>query len=159
MGYQRGVLIFLLVVAPLIELVVGVTAVRAVGWLPVLVWLLVAGVVGMVVVRRQGVAVWRRVRSVLGQGQMPEERTSDTLIKLAAGVLLLLPGLVSDAVGLLLFVPAVRRSVREWVKRRFWVRRLGQAHTVYTVGSRVVESRRRRTAPPDDRRPPPRLDP
>lgn len=97
------VLVVIVIGAPILELYVATVVADQVGVGPMLLLLLAAVVVGAVVIRR----AWRR-----------RPRTSDTALLVLAGVLLLLPGFVSDAVGLLLLLPPVRAVVKVWAGQR-----------------------------------------
>lgn len=88
---------------PILELYVGSLVVEAVGFSTATLLLLIAAVAGVLVMRM----AWRR-----------RPRTSDSALLMFAGVLLLLPGFVSDAVGLLLLLPPVRALVRTWIGLR-----------------------------------------
>src|SRR3989442_678077 len=77
-----------------------------------------AAVLGYVVARAQGLAVFRRWRAATAAGVMPEEGLVDGLLVLLGGFLLALPGVISDALGLLLLVPPVRRRVADRIRRR-----------------------------------------
>ena len=112
----------LFVVAPLVELLVAAEVAHAVGWGFVVLWVGIAMVVGYLIVRREGLSVWRRMRAQLQSRQMPGDRTSDAALKLVAGVLIFLPGLLSDAAGLLLLLSPVRAVVRRRFRRRWAVR-------------------------------------
>ena len=97
--------VFLLffVVAPIVELYVGSLVVNGFGFGPATLLLLTATVLGVIVMR----SAWRR-----------RPRTSDSAILMTAGILLLLPGYVSDVVGLLLLLPPVRAVLRVWIGQR-----------------------------------------
>jgi len=97
--------VFLLffVAAPILELYVGSLVVDVLGFGPATLLLLAAVVLGIVVMR----AAWHR-----------RPRNTDSAILMTAGVLLLLPGYVSDVVGLLLLLPPVRAVLRVWIGQR-----------------------------------------
>lgn len=97
------IVLVLLVGAPILEIYVGTLVADQIGAGPTLLLLLAGVVVGAVVMRR----AWRR-----------RPRTSDTGLLVLAGALLLLPGFVSDAFGLLLLLPPVRAVVKVWVGQR-----------------------------------------
>ncbi len=88
---------------PILELYVGTVVVDAVGFDTALLLLLAASVAGILVMRR----AWQR-----------RPRTPDSALLMLAGVFLLLPGYVSDVVGLLLLVPPVRAVLRVWIGQR-----------------------------------------
>jgi UPF0716 family protein affecting phage T7 exclusion len=68
------------------------------------------------------VGVWRRLQVQLQRGQLPQTEVVDGFLVLAAGVLLLVPGFITDIVGALILVPPTRaffrRLVLAWVARR-----------------------------------------
>ena len=97
-------LLFLLF--PLLELVLLVLAGRAFGGLAVLLWILFTGAVGLAVLQRAG---WRR--GGMSAGVSPAAQLADGMMLGSAGFLLFLPGLITDALGLLLLLPITRRCV------------------------------------------------
>jgi UPF0716 protein FxsA len=105
-----------------LELALLVWLVHSIGWLATGGIALAAALVGGSFAKRQGRRVWRDWRLAATSGRLPELDALDPMLVLAGGVLLMLPGLLTDAVGLLLLVPAVRRRVahvlRPWVARR-----------------------------------------
>lgn len=96
----------------LIELVVTVLVADAVGWIGALLGLILTSAIGAWMVKREGIATWRRVAEGMRTGQMPADALIDGCIIVAAGTLALLPGYVSDVVALALLVPPVRSVVR-----------------------------------------------
>jgi UPF0716 protein FxsA len=128
-----GLVFFFLVIAPLIELVTAYEISRSTGWGPLIAWVVVAFVLGSLVVKWAGLSVGRRVSRALQDGRLPDAGTTDDLIKLVAGVLILLPGLISDVVGLALLLPPVRAGLRRWFRRRYFLTRLERrGHVVDT---------------------------
>ncbi|MGW1257568.1 FxsA family membrane protein [Streptomyces sp. NPDC002513] len=83
--------------------------------------LLVAGfVLGSVVVKRAGRRAFRTLSETLGaRSSEPEPRSGGNGLMMLGGLLLILPGLISDAVGLLLLLPPVQRTVGRRAERTF----------------------------------------
>lgn len=83
---------------------------------------LATSLLGLTLVRREGIRAWRGFTAAVNSGQHPGDKVTDGLLGLAAGLLLTVPGFVTDAAGLLLVVPPVRgvarRGVRRWTERR-----------------------------------------
>ena len=104
-----AVLVF--VVLPIVELWVIVEVAGSLGIVPTLALLLVVSLLGSLLVRREGLGVLRRARTMWSSGRVPTDDLLDGVLVLAAGALLLAPGFVTDAVGLLLLVPVMRRLV------------------------------------------------
>jgi UPF0716 protein FxsA len=124
------VLVLLFVVAPLVELAVFVQVSDWVGVLNALAFLVLLSIGGVLIVRHQGLGVWRRVRDQVRAGNLPAAELVDGLLILIAGVLLILPGFVSDFVALLLLLPPTRAFVRGRIQKRYSVR----------IASRVVST-------------------
>jgi UPF0716 protein FxsA len=104
---------FLLGVAALVlEAYVFVQISHAIGWGDAVVLLLVVSLVGAQLVKRQGLSAWRRIQESLAYQQVPGKDLIDGFLILLAGALLLVPGFVSSAIGLLLLIPPVRRLCR-----------------------------------------------
>jgi len=104
-----AVLVFLVV--PVIELWVIVEVAGSLGVVPTLALLLAVSVVGSLLVRREGLGVWRRARGMWSSGRVPTDDLLDGVLVLVAGALLLAPGFVTDLIGLALLVPPLRRLV------------------------------------------------
>ncbi|MDE0236470.1 MAG: FxsA family protein [bacterium] len=112
-------LVLLFIAVPLVELYVIVETARSIGTLETIGLLIVVSVVGAWMVKAQGLAVLWRVRSKLGEGVMPGRELVDGALVLLAGALMLTPGFVTDAVGLLLLFPPTRMAIRPFIIRRF----------------------------------------
>ncbi|HMC09354.1 MAG TPA: FxsA family protein [Actinomycetota bacterium] len=113
-----ALLALVLVVVPVAEVWAIVWVASQVGVLTMLALLFGVSVVGAILAKRVGLEVWRRFRATLAAGDIPSGEVFDgALVLLAAGILLV-PGFITDVIGLLLLVPAVRSLVK-WM---FWRR-------------------------------------
>lgn len=106
------------VVVPVVEMSLLIWAGTRIGLWWTLAIVLATGVVGAVMVQRQGLRVWRAARRRLSEGELPTEEVAHGAMLLVAGAFLITPGLISDATGLALLVPAVRETVRRRIARR-----------------------------------------
>jgi UPF0716 protein FxsA len=112
-------LIALFIVVPFAELYVILEVVGpAIGAVPTILLLAADSVLGAVLWRSQGRAVWRRFNEALAAGKMPHREVIDGVLVIFGGTLLITPGFLSDIVGLLLLVPPTRAVVRRVVMRR-----------------------------------------
>ena len=107
-----AVLALLFVVLPFIELYVIVQVAHVMGVLPTLAILLLVSIGGAWLVKREGFSVIRRAQARMNEGRVPGRELVDGMLILFAGVLLLTPGFITDAVGILLLLPPVRAAVR-----------------------------------------------
>lgn len=77
------------------------------------------GFAGAYLARLQGMQTMFRVRASLQQGLMPAEELLDALLIFAAGIVLLTPGFITDAAGLLLLIPETRFQIKRYLKLKF----------------------------------------
>jgi UPF0716 protein FxsA len=110
-------LLFLFLLLPIAEIYVIVKVGQAIGILPTLAILLLDGFVGAALARSQGRAAWARFNRALGEGRIPARETFDGAMIVLGGALLLAPGFITDAVGLLLLIPPTRGLLRGAVAR------------------------------------------
>jgi UPF0716 protein FxsA len=120
-----ALLALVFIVVPLVELYVIVQVSHVFGVLDTLGLLLLFSLVGAWLARHEGFIVVQRVRERLDRGEIPGRELLDGLLILIGGVLLVVPGFVTDAVGLLFLFPPTRTLLRLWMARRFAVRVLG----------------------------------
>lgn len=79
-----------------------------IGGLLTLLGVFVTAVFGIALLKRQGMSVLSRIQSDIAQGRAPVTSIADSISLLAGGALMLIPGYVTDAIGLLLFLPGIR---------------------------------------------------
>jgi UPF0716 protein FxsA len=82
-------------------------------------------VLGAILLRVQGFGAMTRARAELAAGGDPSRELADAAMILLAGILLLIPGFVTDIAGLLLFLPPVRHLAWRFVSRRIVVSTAG----------------------------------
>jgi UPF0716 protein FxsA len=122
-------LLALFIVVPLAELYVILKVGDAIGVLPTIALLAADSVLGSLLLRAQGRAVWRRFNEALAAGRMPHREVMDGVLVIFGGAFLITPGFLTDIVGLVLLVPPTRALVR-----RLLVRRLGRRVSVGVAG-------------------------
>ena len=109
----------------LAEIVVFIQVGSRIGVGMTLLLVLASAVFGIWLVRAQGFAAATRVQAMIEQGQSPALGMLEGLALLAAGVLLLIPGFVTDLAAFTLLIPPLRRGII-----RFYLRRTGLEGTV-----------------------------
>ncbi|MCR4280558.1 MAG: FxsA family protein [Candidatus Komeilibacteria bacterium] len=107
-------IIFLIVILPVLELLLLWQIGAVVGAWDALGWILVSALLGMAVVRHQGILVWSNTTDRLRRGEWPEDVLVNSFLIMLGGVLLIFPGIITDLVGILLFVPIVRQRVKKY---------------------------------------------
>lgn len=145
----------LLLVWPLVEIALFVTVGSAIGLWATLAVVVGTGVLGVWLIRRQGLHAGERLRQAMAARRDPGAGIAETVLGLGSGMLLILPGFLTDALGLVLLVPAVRR----WVAAAL-ARRAGSSRVVWTegpgarTGPDVIDGTWEELPPTETRRPP-----
>jgi len=100
------------VVVPLAEIYVLIQVGQAIGaWWTILI-LVADSIVGAWLIRREGGRAWRTLQGALSSGRMPARELADGALILIGGTLMLAPGFVTDAFGILLILPFTRPVAR-----------------------------------------------
>jgi UPF0716 protein FxsA len=103
-----------------------------------------SGLLGAAMARSQGLRAVARIRQSLADGEVPDRALMDAAMIVAGGVLLLLPGYLTDLVGLSLLVPGLRAAWRRGLGRWLRARVLdGAIRMEGTVRASAPESARR----------------
>jgi UPF0716 protein FxsA len=131
-------LFLLFIIVPLAELYVILQVAELLGGgvtgaLLTIALLAADSVLGTLLLRSQGRAVWRRFNLALSEGRMPHREVIDGVLVIAGGALLLTPGFLTDIAGVLMLLPPSRAAIRG-----FLVRRLGSR-----LASGVADRQRR----------------
>ena len=122
--------VLLFVVVPLAEIYLLIQVGQVIGgWWTVLL-LLGTGLLGGILVKREGAKTWRALTDALSAHRMPARELADGALVLVGGTLLLTPGLLTDVAGAFCILPFTRPLARRGLTRVV-TRRL----TVATVGS------------------------
>jgi UPF0716 protein FxsA len=116
-------LLLLFIALPLMELYVIYKVGDAIGILPTILLLAADSVLGSLLLRSQGRAVWRRFNEALSAGRMPHREVQHCVAVIFGGALLITPGFLTDIVGLALLLPPTRVVVIRLVSR-FLARRM-----------------------------------
>lgn len=114
---------------PVLELYVLVKVGGLIGAFNTVLWVFASAALGVWALRAHGRGIMNRVNQELAQGRVPQEAMLHGLLLFIAGVLLILPGFISDAIGLLLLIPFVRTLTLHLLSRYFagQVRQAGHA--------------------------------
>ncbi|MGC4024882.1 MAG: FxsA family protein [Mesorhizobium sp.] len=102
---------------PLLEIAGFVIVGRQVGVLATIALVIAMSVLGAALMRFQGFGVLTRIRTEMEAGRNPGREMAHGVMILLAGVLLLVPGFVSDIIGLALFIPPIRDLAWKYLSR------------------------------------------
>ena len=127
---------------PLAEIAGFVLVGRALGLWATLGLVIGTALLGAILLRSQGTQILREISTESREGRVPGRTLVDGAMIVVAGILLLLPGFITDIIGLALFVPSVRRLLWSLIGRRIVV--VGPSSSTryrYDDGSRPRESK------------------
>ena len=92
-----------------------------IGALLTLLGVFITAILGIALLKRQGLSVLRRIQADLAKGQAPVTSIADSVSMVFGGALMLVPGYVTDAIGFLLFLPGIRTLsgvyLLQWIAR------------------------------------------
>ncbi len=114
-----GRLILLFLLTPAIELGLLIQVDRLIGFWPTIGLIVVTGLIGSYLARREGTSTWQRLNRKLAQGGLPGNELIDGVIILISGALLITPGVLTDVIGFIGLVPLTRRPIRNLLMKRF----------------------------------------
>ena len=116
----------LFTLVPLAELYLLIRVGEFLGAGPTIAIVLVTGLLGATLARREGARVFRSWQESMANMQMPKDGVLSGVLVLVGGVLLVTPGVITDVLGLSLLFPPTRRffakHLKRYVERRFEVR-------------------------------------
>ena len=127
-------LILLFTLVPLIELSLLIKIGQHIGLGATLTIVILTGIVGAYLAREQGFITITRIRSDLQSGRIPADSLLDGILILAGGLLLVTPGIITDAIGFSVLIPFTRKIIKELLKEK--IRRKidsGQIYTSYKI--------------------------
>ncbi|MBP8262467.1 MAG: membrane protein FxsA [Pseudomonas sp.] len=110
--------LFMLLLLPVLELALLIQVGSAIGVLPTLGLIILSAVLGILLLRVAGLATAWRARERLARGELPEREMFDGLLLALGGLLLLLPGFISDIFGLLCVLPFSRHLLLGRLQRQ-----------------------------------------
>jgi UPF0716 protein FxsA len=109
----------LLIAVPALEVFVFIEVGLAIGWVPATVLLIGTSLLGVPLLRVQGRSALRRVSLAVSERRPPGAAALDGALGFLGCILLVAPGFVTDALGVLLLLPPTRSLLRRWISRRF----------------------------------------
>lgn len=114
-----------LLIIPALEIFVFVKVGQAIGAWKVVALIFLSAILGAALLRFQSISVIRRLDRDLRQGRTPDASLFDGFLIVVGALLMIVPGFLSDIVGLLLMIPFVRKLLRRSLARRVIVSGFG----------------------------------
>lgn len=109
-------ILLILIGWPILEIAVFVAVGQQIGWLNTILLALGAGVLGLWLLRSEGLSLLARAQADMRNGIVPMDKAFDAVCLVGAGLLLLLPGFLTDFLALILFLPITRSVLRRAVE-------------------------------------------
>lgn len=105
----------LFILIPIIELYVLILVGSHIGALATILLVLITAIIGVNLLRSQGLSTLNQVQTQMQRGEMPATSLIEGMLLFFAGALLLTPGFVTDTIGFILMIPPVRKGFALWV--------------------------------------------
>ncbi len=126
-GWPLVLLIVLLVAVPIFEVWLLIKVGQQLGLLPTILILIAQAIIGALLMRHEGSRAWKALNDAFSNGKVPTGELADAALILVGGVLLILPGFLTDVIGFLFLLrwtrPVARKIIAFFVARR--INRLG----------------------------------
>lgn len=134
MNIARWLLLALLSL-PVLEIYLLIKLIGLLGFLLTLALLLSAAAFGMFLLRTQGFSTWMRVQQALARGELPAQDMIESGLVAVGGLLLLIPGFLSDLFALPCLIPATRRQLAAYLLKNHIImpRRTGESEGQLTI--------------------------
>ncbi|KIL15765.1 FxsA family protein [Bacillus safensis] len=122
--------LLLLILFPAVEISLFLISSKIIGILPTMLLIVLTSALGAYFARKQGIEAFQKVQRDLQNGKMPGGAIVDGFCILIGGLLLLIPGFLSDLIGALLLIPVTRKGIKPLFER--WLRNLSNRNR-YTI--------------------------
>ncbi len=128
------------IAVPFIELMVFASVSGHIGIFTTLLLAFLTAILGGGIVRHQGLQTIMAMRTAMQRGQMPLSELFDGFCLVAAGATLITPGFVTDIIGFLLLIPAVRTFLRTIIKNHTdWAISATEFHSAAPHNPDIIE--------------------
>ena len=112
-------LFLLFTLVPLTELYILLEIGSYLGAMNTILLIIFTGVLGAYLARLEGIRTVHQISKNLAAGTMPAEELMDAVLIFCAGVVLVTPGIITDAAGFLLLIPYTRNIFKRWLRKKF----------------------------------------
>lgn len=112
-------LFLLIILIPAAEIGVLLLSGNTIGVWPTIALMILTGVIGAYLAKKEGLATIRKVQEQLSYGQIPGDALLDGICILVGGTLLLTPGFLSDITGFFMLFPPTRKVCKVFITRYF----------------------------------------
>lgn len=107
MWFRNFFLLFIVIAIAEIYVLIGVGGL--IGTMPTIMLVLLTGIIGVSMLKKQGFSVFSRLQEKMRQGQAPAQEMVEGILLIIAGAFLITPGFVTDIIGFLWLIPPTRQ--------------------------------------------------
>jgi UPF0716 protein FxsA len=111
-------LFYFLLAIPICEILILLELGAYLSIFDILLLIIGTAAIGLFLVRRAGLNTLIKGQNKLSQGEIPQAEVIEGLLLLITGALLLTPGLITDSVGFLILIPAIRKALAQYALSR-----------------------------------------
>nr|WP_299599656.1 FxsA family protein [uncultured Microbulbifer sp.] len=104
-------LLLLFILLPILEMWVLISVGEEIGALPTIGLVLLTAVIGLALLKRQGISTVMRAQQKMQAGEMPAKEMAEGIFLAVGGALLLTPGFITDTIGFACLIPGVRQLI------------------------------------------------
>lgn len=112
------ILFILFIIIPIIEMVLLIKVGGLIGVIPTIGLVMLTAVIGIALLRQQGLDTLARLQSRLAKGEIPGTELLEGAMLLIGGALLLTPGFFTDGIGFICLIPTFRRPIAQVLIRQ-----------------------------------------
>jgi len=126
-GQSMRYLFLLIIVIPALDIGVLLFSGKTIGVWPTIALIILTGVIGAYLAKREGLQTIRRVQEQLSYGQLPGDALLDGICILIGGTLLLTPGFMTDVSGFFFLFPPTRKPIKILIIK-MWQRKINKGN-------------------------------
>ncbi len=125
------ILLLLFIFVPIIEIGLFIQVGGILGLWPTIALVLITAFVGASLVRSQGLKTLMTLQSRMQQGELPAQQIVEGVMLAVSGILLLTPGFMTDAMGMIILLPKARALLAKYLMSKMVIKTAGN----FTHGS------------------------
>lgn len=111
----------LFIAIPVVEIAVVLLSGKLIGAFPTLLLIIATGILGIYLVKRKGLNAFQELKIAIERGQAPGDAIIDGVLTFFGSIILILPGFISDIIGILLVIPITRNLFKPAIY--YWLRK------------------------------------
>ena len=111
-------LVLLVIITSILDLYILINASQAIGFGKTMLFIILTGIAGYYLAKSEGRLVIRSINREIAQGNLPGNKLLTGFTILIGGLLLLMPGIVTDIIGITMVIPGTRNFYKQYIKNK-----------------------------------------